>query len=72
MTDDFAITGELRFLPPSYKDLIMKENHSSFHGVMTKVEKFEGRTNAGIVIDGEVIFDIRVINVFPHKKTNCG
>jgi len=34
---------------------------------MVKVVNFEGRTNAGIVIDGESIFDMRVINVFPHK-----
>ena len=34
---------------------------------MVKVKNFKGRTNAGIVIDGESIFDILVINVFPHK-----
>ena len=37
------------------------------HEVMVKVVNFKGRTNAGIVIDGESIFDTRVINVFPHK-----
>ena len=39
----------------------------TFHEVMARVENFKGRTNAGIVIDREGIFDIRVINVFPHK-----
>ena len=39
----------------------------TFHEAIAKVENFIGRTNAGIVIDGEGIFDIRVINVFPHK-----
>ena len=34
---------------------------------MVRVVNFKGRTNAGIVIDGEGIFDIRVINVFPYK-----
>ena len=34
---------------------------------MVKVENFKSRANAGIVIDGESIFDIQVINVFPHK-----
>ena len=71
MTDDFAITGELHSLPPSYKrpclDYVMKENHSPFHEVLAKVDNFKGITNAGIVIDREGIFDIRVINVFPHK-----
>jgi putative heme iron utilization protein len=37
------------------------------HDFMVKVKNFKSRTNAGIVIDGESIFDIRVINVFPHK-----
>ena len=37
------------------------------HEIMVKVKNFKSRTNAGIVIDGEGIFDIRVINVFPHK-----
>ena len=45
----------------------MKENRSPFHAVMANVENFKGRINAGIVIDEESIFDIRVINVFPHK-----
>ena len=45
----------------------MKENHSPFMKFMDKVENFKGRTNAGIVIDGGSIFDIQVINVFPHK-----
>ena len=35
--------------------------------VMVKVENFKSRANAGIVIDGESIFDIQVINVFPHE-----
>ena len=39
----------------------------TFHEVMAKVENFKGRTNAGIVIDGEGICDIQVINVFSHK-----
>ena len=37
------------------------------HEVMVKVENFKSKTNAGIVIDGESIFDIQVINVFPHE-----
>ena len=43
----------------------------TFHEVMAKVENFKGRTNAGIVIDREGIFDIRVINVFPRKTLNA-
>ena len=38
----------------------------TYHEIMVKVENFKSRTNAGMVIDGESIFDIRVINVFPH------
>jgi hypothetical protein len=34
---------------------------------MVKVKNFKSRTNAGIVIDGESIFDIQVINIFPHE-----
>ena len=37
---------------------------------MVKVENLKNRTNAGIVIDGESIFDVRVINVFPHETVN--
>ena len=37
------------------------------HEVMVRVKNFKSRTNAGIVIDGESIFDIQVINVFPHE-----
>ena len=37
------------------------------HEVMVKVENLKSRNNVGIVIDGESIFDIRVINVFPHE-----
>ena len=37
------------------------------HEVMVKVKNFKSGTNAGIVIDGESIFYIQAINVFPHK-----
>ena len=47
--------------------LCHEEESFTFHEVMVKVENFKGRTNARIVIDGEHIFEIRVINVFPHK-----
>ena len=70
MTGYFAITGScVRFLPST--NIMSRLCHDgesfTFHDVIAKVENFEGRTNAGIVINGESIFDIRVINVFLHK-----
>ena len=47
--------------------LCHEEELFTYHEIMVKVKNFKGRTNAGMVIDGEVIFDIRVINVFPHE-----
>ena len=70
MTGYFAITGELHPLPPSYKyrSRLCHEGKSfTYREVMVKVENFKCRTNAGIVIDGDSIFDIQVINVFPHE-----
>ena len=49
MTDDFAISGVLRLLPPSYEDhvrgYVMKGESFTCHEFMAKVENFEGRTN---------------------------
>ena len=39
----------------------------TYHEIMVKVENFKSRTNEGMVIDGESLFDIQVINVFPHE-----
>ena len=68
MTDEFAIDGVLRSLPPSYKNFVigyvMRGESFTFHEFLAKLRTLKVDPIAGEVIDGEGIFDIQVINVF--------
>ena len=67
-TDEFAITGVLRSLPPSYKDFVHsyvgRGETSHFHEFMVKLRFVKVEPVAGEIIDREGIYDILVVNVY--------
>jgi hypothetical protein len=69
MTNRFAVAEVLRSLPPIYKDhvmgYVMEEKMFTFHGIVIKLRTLRVVPIVGEVIDGEGIYGMRVINVFP-------
>jgi hypothetical protein len=68
MTKRFLVDGVLRSLPPNYIDhvmvYVMWEESFTFHAFLDELRNLKVEPIAGEVIDGEGIYDIRVINVF--------
>jgi len=69
--DDLAVDGVLLSLHPSYKSFIhvyhMQEKYLTFSEKLTVVITVKMKANVGEVIDGEGIYDIHVIDVYPYK-----
>ena len=67
MTNNLAVQGVLRSLPPSYKDVvigyIMQGDAITFRELLAELRTQKVEPIAGEIIDGAGIFDIHVINV---------
>jgi hypothetical protein len=71
LPDDLAVDGVLRSLPPSYKSFIQvyhkQEEYLTFSEMLTVLISIVVKLNDEEVVDGEGIYDIHVIDVFPYK-----
>jgi len=69
--DDLVVDGVLHSLHPSYKSFIhvyhMREKYLTFSEKLMLVISVKVKANVGEVIDGEGIYDIHVIDVYPYK-----
>ena len=75
MTDEFAIDGVLRSLPPSFKnyvrDYVMGRDSITFCEFVSRLRHVKVEPIAGEVVNAEGISDIQVVNVLCPIYT-CG
>ena len=72
--EEYAILQVLRSLPPSYRDFVHdyvgRGESFTFHEFVNKLRSLNVKPTDGEFFDGEGIYDIQIINVFPLYN-NC-